>query len=114
MTRLNREEKQVWLDGLREGDRVLITSRHFKGITTIEKITKTRRIKVKNGQQFNSDGSQYGRGTSWNYFDIDPVTDEVLLEFKMKRLISKMEAVNWKLVNYGDLKKIAGILGFEP
>lgn len=106
----NQEEKQTWLDGLQVGDRVLIRSRMSSGITTIEKITKTRRIITKNGYRFNADGSECGRGSSWDYCDIEPVTDEVIQEFKMRKIAKELEKVNWYKVNFGNLKKIAEIL----
>ncbi|WP_214771347.1 hypothetical protein [Exiguobacterium sp. s133] len=109
----NREEKQAWLDGLQVGDKVYIRTRHTKSITAIENITKTRRISTKNGHRFNADGSQYGRGSSWDFADIDPVTDEILLEFKMRKIISKIDEVNWNKVSFGNLTKIAEILDLK-
>lgn len=109
----NREEKQTWLDGLQVGDRVLIRTRMSIGITTIEKITKTRRIVTKNGYRFNADGSEYGRGSIWDYYDIEPVTDEVIQEFKMRKIAKELEKVNWYKVNFGNLKKIAEILDIK-
>ena len=110
---MNREEKQAWLDGLRVGDRVYVHTRHSKSITAIENITKTRRIITKSGHRFNADGSLSGRGSGWNFADIDPVTDEILLEFKMKKIISKINDVNWNTVSFGNLAKIAAILDLK-
>lgn len=108
-----REQKQSWLDSLQVGDRVFTQTRYSKSITTIENITKTRRIVTKNGHRFNSDGSQYGRGSVWDYAHINPVTDEVLLEFRMKKIISKINKVDWDKVSFDNLEKIAETLDIK-
>lgn len=107
---MNREEKQAWLDGLEVGSRVVIQSHRFKSITRIEKITKTRRFSTSNGQRFNSDGSQYGK-SSWDFYELEPVTEEVVIEIKKRKLVSKMNNVKWGEVNYQKLKVISEILG---
>lgn len=107
------QEKQEWLDNLKVGDKVVIRTRYVKHIKKVEKITKTRRIYVENGLKFNSDGTQYGRTGAWDFNYIEPVTEELILEFKISRLVREIEDVNWNLVNYANLKKVADVLGIK-
>lgn len=104
---------QKWLDNLQVGDKVLIRTRMSIGITTIEKITKTRRIVTKNGYRFNADGSEYGRGSSWGYYGIEPVTDNVIQELKMRKIAKELGEVNWHKVSFANLEKIAEILSIK-
>lgn len=110
---MNREEKQAWLDGLVEGDEILLRNRVQAIVVKVDRITKTRRIYTDKGLKFNTDGSQYGgAGYGWQVgsWGLEPITEEYWQELDMKNIVYQIRDVNWNTVSYAKLKKVQSIL----
>jgi len=104
-------DDKKWIQDLKAGDKVVIyTNNYGKAITSVVKITPKGFINTESGKQFNPDGSQRG-GSTWSYSSLCQLTDEVLLEFKKKRLVNKCKAIDFSKLSIDDLEKILNICG---
>jgi len=100
-----------WIQDLKAGDKVVIeTNNYGKAITSVVKITPKGFINTESGKQFNPDGSQR-TGSTWSYSSLSQLTDEVLLEFKKKRLVTKCKEIDFSKLSIDDLEKILNICG---
>lgn len=98
-----------WIKELKVGDKVAITSRNGRSITTIAKITPTGIIKTEKGSQFNPDGFQRG-GDGWGAYSLQQLTDEVKLEFKKNGLVRKCKEVDFSKLTIEQLEQILNII----
>ena len=104
-------DDKEWIKNLKAGDKVVIeTNNYGKSITSVVKITPKGFINTESGKQFNPDGSQRG-GSTWNYSSLSQLTDEVLLEFKKKRLVNKCKEIDFSKLSIDDLEQILNICG---
>jgi len=97
-----------WMKELRVGDKVVISNRNGKSITTIVKITPTGIIKTEKGAQFNPDGFQRG-GDTWSNYSLNQLTDELQLEFKKKGLVKKFKEIDFSKLSIEQLEQIISI-----
>lgn len=98
-----------WIKELKEGDKVVISNRHGKSITTVAKITPKGFIKTEKGFQFNQDGSQRG-GDTWNSFYLRQLTEDVLLEFKKNGLMRKCKEIDFSKLSIEQFEQILEIV----
>jgi len=97
-----------WIKDLKEGDKVVVSSRHGKSITVVTKITPKGFVKT-DKYQFNQDGSQRGNSDRWNPFYLEQLTDEVLLEFKKNGLVRKCKEIKFSELSIEQIEQILSI-----
>lgn len=108
------ENKQEWLDSLKEGDKVALKSFYHSSfnydIKEITKITPTRIIKV-GGYEFNSDGRQRGRASAWGRsIYLEPVKQDVLDMVERNKLCTKVKNTKFETLTLDQLRKIDQII----
>ena len=98
-----------WVKGLKVGDKVVVGSTYRKSITAVTKITPKGFINTDSGHQFNADGSQRG-GDTWHRSYLQPLTDDILSEFKKDNLVGKCNNIKFKELTVGQLEQILVII----
>jgi len=102
-------DDKEWIKELKVGDTVVVATNNYGNkITTVVKITPKGFINTESGKQFNPDGSQRGGG-NWSYSSLCQLTDEVLLEFKKKRLIKQCKEIDFSKLSIDNLEQILNI-----
>jgi len=94
-----------WIKDLKVGSKVIVANNYGEKITTVTKITPKGFIKVESGKMFNPDGGERG-GSNWNYTSLLQLTDDILLKFKKKELISQCEEIRFSELNTEQLEQI--------
>ncbi|QST02416.1 hypothetical protein IMZ31_23485 (plasmid) [Pontibacillus sp. ALD_SL1] len=107
-------ERQEWLDGLQEGDKVAIKSdsafiARYR-VAPIKRITPTRIIKVL-GSQFTREGTE--KGVEYRRSSLVPITKEVLEHIEQERLIGKMRNLKFEELSLNQLRNLDRILREE-
>ena len=99
-----------WIEALKPGDNVIISSMYGARIGTVEKITPAGNIKA-GGLLFNKSGREKG-GDVWHSCKLNEATDESLREINEHEIIanvlSKMRQIN--SLTYDQAEKILEIL----
>lgn len=108
------DEKQKKLDELKEGDQVAIETgfnfRNYK-ITTITRITPTRRIKTESGDEFNKDGYERTSKNMWGHRKrLEPITPEIIDFIKRKKAINKIDNFDIKKLSTDQLERMVAII----
>ena len=83
---MNRTE---WLESLKPGDKVLLEGDGYRGIRTVERLTPTGRVILKENTEQFINGRH--RIDNWTSRYINELTDTIKLEFKCKNKISRIE-----------------------
>ena len=101
-------DKKEWLDTLKVGDEVLVTSRYSIEIKKIDKITPTNQIKIgsmtfKNGRNKGTDVYHWG-------YEISPVTQKVRDHIRKLELAKKIGMVVFSELSLGKLESILEII----
>jgi len=104
-----------WLENLKAGDKIIVTSRYYQTITTVEKITPTGRIKI-DGEYFGKDGYAIGRGDTWyGRSHLKEATPEAVEKIRQNNIIDKaIEAtrnIRKEKLTYEQASKILAALG---
>lgn len=77
---MNYEERKAWLEGLKEGDRVAVSSGYGYrdySIYKIDRLTKTQ-IVIRNNKYWRKDGRFVGSSSSYRTVELQPVTAKVV------------------------------------
>lgn len=97
-----------WLEGLKAGDKVFVSSRSGTTLQTVQKITPTGRVVVNNTQFIN------GKNMSnmWNILTLEEATEEKVKEYRIRGFIRRVfnEMKLKKSMTYAQAKKINEIL----
>lgn len=100
------------LKDLQVGDVVLVTSRYYRRIAKVDKVTKTQ-IVVDNARFRRNSGWQYG-GDSWSRKSISVPTEKEISEVKeenlRKNLICVISSFDFKRLSTNELKKVYNIV----
>jgi len=97
-----------WIKNLKVGDEVVVTTGSYgKRISKVTKITPKGFINVGH-EYFNPNGSQRG-GDTWHKSSLSQLTDEVMLEFKKKRLVGKCIDIKFTELTIEKLENILSI-----
>ena len=87
--------KETWIDKLQVGDKVIVLSNRSEKVSTVERITPTRRIVV-GGITFDKHGSIYGRSYSyaWLREASESEINRIQRESKIKAVMSLIGKIN--------------------
>ena len=100
------------LKDLVAGDDVLITSRYYRRIAKVDKVTKTQII-VNNARFRRDSGCQCG-GDSWNRKSISVPTEKEISDVKeeniRKILINTISSFNFERLSTDELKQVYNIV----
>lgn len=100
------------LKDLQVGDVVLVTSRYYRRIAKVDKVTKTQ-IVVDNARFRRNSGWQYG-GDSWSRKIIFVPTEKEISEVKeenlRKNLICVISSFDFKRLSTNELKQVYNIV----
>lgn len=97
-----------WLEELKAGDEVFISSRSGTTLQTVQRITPTGRVVVNNIQFI--DGAN--RSNMWDIIVLEEATEEKIKEYKIRGFIRRVfnELKLKKSMTYAQAKKINEIL----
>lgn len=94
------------------GDNVLITSRYYRRIAKVDKVTKTQ-IVVDNVRFRRDSGWQYG-GDSWDRKSISVPTEKEISDIKeenfRKKLLYAISSFDFKRLSTDELKQVYNIV----
>ncbi|QST02415.1 hypothetical protein IMZ31_23480 (plasmid) [Pontibacillus sp. ALD_SL1] len=110
-------ERQEWLEGLKEGDKVAVQTHTAFGtryeLKPVTRITPTRIIKV-DGKQYTSEGREKGVRSTWDIRStLQPITKDVLEHRERAKLIGKLGNLNVKALSLQQLRGIDRALNEE-
>jgi len=107
------EERQKWLDNLKEGDLVAIDYGRYSSkwmIKAIDRITPKRIITV-DGVKYNNQG--ISKRDSYYWTKLEPITQEIKDSIKKNKLVSKLDNINIADLSLEKLESIYEILKDE-
>lgn len=98
-----------WLEELKVGDNVFVSSRSGTTLQTVQKITPTGRVVVNNIQFIGG----INKSNMWDIITLEEATEEKIKEYKIRRFIRSVfnELKLKKSMTYAQAKKINEILG---
>lgn len=98
-----------WLEGLKAGDKVFVSSRSGTTLQTVQRITPTQRVVVKNIQFIGG----VNRSNMWDILTLEEATEEKIKEYKIRGFVRRVfnELKQKKSMTYEQAKKINEILG---
>lgn len=113
---MSENERQEWLDSLQEGDEVAIpfksTGVQCWHITTVSKITPTRRIRVDEGKrEYSNKGEE--RRRDLGYSQIVPVMDHMREMMRRRRLVGFLSNTRFSDYTTECLEKLVGLIAQE-
>lgn len=97
-----------WLEELKVGDNVFVSSRSGTTLQTVQKITPTGRVVVNNIQFIGG----INKSNMWDIITLEEATEEKIKEYKIRRFIRSVfnELKLKKSMTYAQAKKINEIL----
>ncbi len=97
-----------WLEELKAGDKVFVSSRSGVSLETVQKITPTGRVVVNNVQFIGG----INRSNIWDIIVLEEATEEKIKEYKIRGFIRRVfnELKLKKSITYAQAKKINEIL----
>lgn len=97
-----------WLEGLKAGDKVFVSSRSGTTLQTVQRITPTQRVVVNNIQFIGG----VNRSNMWDILTLEEATEEKIKEYKIRGFIRRVfyELKLKKSMTYTQAKKINEIL----
>lgn len=99
-----------WLNNLKVGDKVIVENMNWKRITTIEKITPTRQIKLVGYNRRFKDGSQigsYGYNVPWLSEWTQEKENVIMINATKKReLLTHIKNCDFSMLSINTLEKI--------
>lgn len=98
-----------WLEELKVGDNVFVSSRSGTTLQTVQKITPTGRVVVNNIQFIGG----INKSNMWDIITLKEATEEKIKEYKICGFIRRVfyELKQKKSMTYAQAKKINEILG---
>lgn len=98
-----------WLEELKAGDKVFVSSRSGTTLQTVQKITPMGRIVVNNIQFIGG----VNKSNMWDIITLEEATEEKIKEYKIRGFIRRVfnELKLKKSMTYAQAKKINEILG---
>ena len=98
-----------WLEELKAGDKVFVSSRSGTTLQTVQKITPTGRVVVNNIQFIGG----INKSNMWDIITLEEATEEKIKEYKIRVFIRRgcNELKLKKSMTYAQAKKINEILG---
>lgn len=98
-----------WLEGLKAGDKVFVSSRSGTTLQTVQRITPTQRVVVNNIQFIGG----VNRSNMWDILMLEEATEKKIKEYKVRGFIRRVfhELKQKKSMTYEQAKKINEILG---
>lgn len=98
-----------WLEELKAGDKVFVSSRSGTTLQTVQKITPTGRVIVNNIQFIGG----INKSNMWDIITLEEATEEKIKEYKIRGFIRRVfyELKQKKSMTYEQAKKINEILG---
>lgn len=99
-------DRQTWLDSLKVGDDVAISTRHGYVLVKIEKITPKRTFRLSRGYSCSSDGYSSPSVGAFNNYHMCEITPSILTTIEKNRLIVKLSKVQFNELDYDTLKSI--------
>ncbi len=98
-----------WLEELKAGDEVFVSSRSGTTLQTVQKITPTGRVVVNNIQFIGG----INKSNMWDIIVLEEATEEKIKEYKIRGFIRRVfnELKQKKSMTYEQAKKINEILG---
>lgn len=98
-----------WLEELKVGDNVFVSSRSGMTLQTVQKITPTGRVVVNNIQFIGG----INKSNMWDIIVLEEATEEKIKEYKIRGFIRRVfnELKQKKSMTYAQAKKINEILG---
>ena len=97
-----------WLEELKAGDKVFVSSRSGTTLQTVQKITPTGRVVVNNIQFIGG----INKSNIWDIITLEEATEEKIKEYKIRGFIRRVfnELKLKKSMTYAQAKKIDEIL----
>lgn len=97
-----------WLEELKAGDKVFVSSRSGTTLQTVQKITPTGRVVVNNIQFIGG----INKSNMWDIITLEEATEEKIKEYKIRGFIRRVfnELKLKKSMTYTQAKKINEIL----
>ena len=97
-----------WLEELKTGDEVFVSSRSGTTLQTVQKITPTGRVVVNNIQFIGG----INKSNMWDIITLEEATEEKIKEYKIRGFIRRVfnELELKKSMTYAQAKKINEIL----
>lgn len=97
-----------WLEELKAGDKVFVSSRLGVSLETVQKITPTGRVVVNNVQFIGG----INKSNIWDIIVLEEATEEKIKEYESRRFIRRVfnELKLKKSMTYAQAKKINEIL----
>lgn len=98
-----------WLEELKAGDKVFVSSRSGTTLQTVQRITPTQRVVVNNIQFIGG----VNRSNMWDILRLEEATEKKIKEYKVRGFIRRVfhELKQKKSMTYEQAKKINEILG---
>lgn len=98
-----------WLEELKAGDKVFVSSRSGTTLQTVQKITPTGRVVVDNIQFVGG----INKSNMWDIIRLEEATEEKIKEYKIRGFIRRVfnELKLKQSMTYAQAKKINEILG---
>lgn len=75
-----------WLEGLKAGDKVFVSSRSGTTLQTVQRITPTQRVVVNNIQFIGG----VNRSNMWDILTLEEATEEKIKEYKIRGFIRRV------------------------
>ncbi len=97
-----------WLEELKAGDKVFVSSRSGVSLETVQKITPTGRVVVNNVQFIGG----INRANIWDIVTLEEATEEKIKEYEIRGFVRRVfnELKLKKSMTYAQAKKINEIL----
>lgn len=99
------------LENVKEGDKLIVSSRWNTSIVTVEKVYK--KFVIANGHKYRKDGTRIS-DDRWDYTYARPATEDDIAEYqraiRCKKLISKCRQIQFENLTETQLKEILTIV----
>lgn len=111
---MNTQERQEWLDSLKEGDKVALNLSRHGGrsyeITEITRVTPNRQFRLKSNPTllFKKGGDCHP--DRFYYYHVEPITEEIVQHINRKVYLSKAKSAILATLTTNQLKRIYDII----
>lgn len=102
-------ENKEWLESLKPGDKVVVSSNYGASIQLVARTTKTQ-ILLDTGLKFKRDSGYRIGSRMWDSANIEPLTDKIRKELNHQILKVKIGRVNFQTLSADKIKRILAIV----
>ena len=100
-----------WLENLKRGDNVIISSRHYDDIDHVSRVTKTQICVKSTVSKFRkSNGCRVGDACSWSMVRLVRPTEEKLNYIETEKVKSFVSNTRWEDIDYKKVKAVYDVL----